>query len=84
MANIRAEVMDVLASEDKEKMDFLVDTVHRVGVPWENSTRPVIISQFTMQTSETRSERSPETTTKYLKSRKKSVMANCGRRKEND
>lgn len=38
----------VLALEDKEKMGFLVDTVHRVGVSSENTTRPVIM-QFTMQ-----------------------------------
>uniref|UniRef100_A0A1A8VGD5 Endonuclease/exonuclease/phosphatase domain-containing protein n=1 Tax=Nothobranchius furzeri TaxID=105023 RepID=A0A1A8VGD5_NOTFU len=37
-----------LAPEDKEKLDFLVDTVHRVGVVRDNSIRPVII-QFTMR-----------------------------------
>lgn len=49
--SIRAEIMKLfvtLVPEDKEKMDFLVDNVHRVGVPWDNSNRPVII-QFTME-----------------------------------
>lgn len=52
VGNIRAEVMNIftaLAPEDKEKVDFLFDTVHRVGVPWDNSTWPVI-SQFTVET----------------------------------
>lgn len=47
---IRTEIMKLfvaLAPEDKEKMDFFVDTVHRVGVPQDNSNWPVII-QFTM------------------------------------
>uniref|UniRef100_A0A1A8IXP0 Uncharacterized protein n=1 Tax=Nothobranchius kuhntae TaxID=321403 RepID=A0A1A8IXP0_NOTKU len=49
--NIREVIMKLfvaLAPEDKEKLDFLVDTVHRVGVVRDNSTRPVII-QFTMR-----------------------------------
>lgn len=49
--NIRPEIMTLfaaLAPEDKERLDFLVDTVHRVGVPRDNSNRPVII-QFTMR-----------------------------------
>uniref|UniRef100_A0A1A7Z7U0 Uncharacterized protein n=1 Tax=Nothobranchius furzeri TaxID=105023 RepID=A0A1A7Z7U0_NOTFU len=49
--NIREVIMKLfvaLAPEDKEKLDFLVDTVHRVGVVRDNSIRPVII-QFTMR-----------------------------------
>lgn len=50
--NIRAEIMKLfaaLAPEEKEKMGFLIDNVHRVGVPRDNSNRPIII-QFNMQT----------------------------------
>ncbi len=49
--NIRVDIMKLfatLAPEDKEKIGFLVDTVHRVGVPRDNTNRPVII-QFTMR-----------------------------------
>lgn len=49
--NVRAEVtklFSVLAPEDKEKMGFLIDMVHRVGAPRDNSNRPIII-QFNMR-----------------------------------
>lgn len=49
--NVRAEIMKlfaVLAPDDKEKMGFLIDTVHRIGVPRDNSNRPIII-QFNMR-----------------------------------
>lgn len=49
--NIRVDIMKLFAAlvpEEKEKIGFLVDTVHRVGVPRDNANRPVII-QFTMR-----------------------------------
>ena len=49
--NIRMEVFQLfalIAPEDKERLGFLVDTVHRVRVRSEGKTRPVII-QFTMR-----------------------------------
>lgn len=48
---VREDVMKlfaVLAPEDKEKLGFLVDTVHRVGVLRDNGIRPIIV-QFTMR-----------------------------------
>lgn len=49
--NTRADIMKLFAAlvpEDKEKIGFLVDAVHRVGVPRDNTNRPIII-QFTMR-----------------------------------
>ncbi len=49
--NIKEETMKLLAalaSEDREKMGFLVDTVHKVGVPHANSARSIIV-QFTVR-----------------------------------
>lgn len=49
--NIRADIMQLFAAlvpEDKEKIGFLVDTVHRVGIPHNSKNRPIII-QFTMR-----------------------------------
>lgn len=51
--DVREEVMKILAQiapNEKSKLGFLVDTVHRVGRPREDkSSRPVII-QFNMRT----------------------------------
>lgn len=49
--DIRVDIMKLfaaLAPEEKEKIGFLVDTVHRVGAPRDNTNRPIII-QFTMR-----------------------------------
>lgn len=49
--NIRVDIMKLLATlapEEKEKIGFLVDSVHRVGVPRDNTNRPIII-QLTMR-----------------------------------
>lgn len=48
---VKAEVtklFSVLAPEDKEKMGFLIDMMHRVGAPRDNSNGPIII-QFNMR-----------------------------------
>ncbi|CAM4286940.1 unnamed protein product [Leuciscus chuanchicus] len=51
--DVRKEVLEIIAEiipEEKSKLRFMVDTVHRVGRPREDkSTRPIII-QFTMRT----------------------------------
>lgn len=51
--DVRKEVLEIIAEiipEEKSKLGFMVDTVHRVGRPREDkSTRPIII-QFTMRT----------------------------------
>lgn len=49
--NIRLDIMKLFAAlipEEKEKIGFLVDTVHRVGVPRDNANRHIII-QFIMR-----------------------------------
>lgn len=49
--DIRKEViklMTLISPEDKVKMEMLVDTVHRVGMPRDNTERPVIV-QFAMR-----------------------------------
>lgn len=44
------EIFGTLAPEERNKLGFLIDTVHRIGRPREDrSSRPVIV-QFTMRT----------------------------------
>ncbi|KAL7397290.1 hypothetical protein ABVT39_019867 [Epinephelus coioides] len=51
--DVRREVLEIITQiipDEKNKLGFMIDTVHRVGRPRENqSTRPIII-QFTMRT----------------------------------
>lgn len=51
--DVRKELMDIIAQiipEEKSKLGFMIDTVHRVGqTKDENSSRPIIL-QFTMRT----------------------------------
>lgn len=42
------KVFSVLTPEDKEKVGFLIDTIHRVGVPRDIANRPIIV-QFNMR-----------------------------------
>ena len=50
--DVRKEVLEIIAEiipEEKSKLGFMVDTVHRVGRPRENKSSPPIIIQFTMR-----------------------------------
>ena len=51
--NVREEVMKILSQitpDDKSKLGFLIDTVHRVGRPRDDKTPRPIIIQFNMRT----------------------------------